>query len=1131
MLKRMLVFVQVIVVLSFAVSSTIAQETTALLNGRVADSKGVILSGAIITVKHEPTGFSTSTTTNSKGIFYIPNLRVGGPYSIKVSSLGFKDEVMNDVNLSLGANPELTVSLKSTTTDLKEVTVTATGRKSIAGATIVGSRQLSTLPSLGRSLGDFTRLTPQSNNNSFGGSNFRYNNLTIDGAINNDAIGFSNSFGGVSGGGQSGAAGAGTRTNPYSIDVIQEVQVQLAPYDAKLGNFTGGSVNAVTKSGTNDFHGSIYTYGRNQTLMGKSVDGQKTSIGSDFHDYQYGATISGPIVKNKAFFIVNFEQTRRQEPTFYNAGDPGAAVDVATAQSIRNNLLNKYNYDIGTYNEYKIFTNSDKFFARLDFNLDKKNTLMIRAIYTNGWGNNLERTTSNFQFSSTDFTQYTKNLNLVAELKTKLSNDVSNQLNVSYINVHEYRDFPTPLNSTGQPLGVSAAPFIDIGSGAIWGGTWREASVYNMKQTTFELSDNVTITKGINRITFGTHNEFYNIGYGFINSWNGRWEYGNLGSFLADKPSRIRSGFSVDPKLPNDRNSIYNNPPNPFSVALLSAYGQDELTLSKKFKLTLGLRIDYSFVGNQPATDSALATTNTPPYVSSPNPATYSNTPFAQLNNQWLGKANLSPRVGFNWDVNGDQSVVLRGGSGIFVGRMPFAWLGYAYTLSGSTLGNIDWKPASGTVVPLVMDPTNLPTAITSGKGREVDIIDNNFKLPTILRSNIAADFKFGKGYKVTLDAMYTKTLYDVKFQQINVKDQTEYFTAGYAAGAASSSAGAPSLTPVYVGGNQNGYNGSNATNHYTNVFLLTNTTEGFRYNLTAQISKATNGLRLGMHNASLNWSLAYTYGQSKDISNGIRNSFQSNFELNPSITPNSPQLAYSNFDLRHRIIATTSFAVNWNQANATSLSLFYSGQSGSPYSVTYAFSGSLQYLQSGNTPFGNKSNAALPYIPNNASDINIADVKDAGGNVTYSAAQQRLDLDAFISNDPYLKTRRGQYAERNGLHTPWNHELDMKIMHEFKLSNSNKSQALQLSLDIFNVLNLLSNSMGHITFVTNVNNYTVNMLAFVPDANGKAIGKPSSGYTPTYNFIKPTGLDGHYYTVDPINSRWQGQFGIKYIF
>jgi hypothetical protein len=955
---------------------------------------------------------------------------------------------------------------------------------------------MATLPSIGRSLGDFTRLTPQSNNNSFAGSNFRYNNLTVDGAINNDAIGFSNSFGGTSGGGQSGAAGAGTRTNPYSIDVIQEVQVQLTPFDVKLGNFTGGSVNAVTKSGTNNFHGSIYGYGRNQALVGKSVDGQKKAIGSDFHDYQYGATLSGPIVRDKIFFIVNFEQTRRQEPTFYNAGDPGAAVSVADATSIYNNLKTKYGYDAGSYlGAYKIFTNSDKLFARLDFNLSQKSTLTLRGIYTSGWGNNLERTSTNFQFGSTDFTQYTKNINLTGELKTKFDNHTSNQFNVSYINVHEYRDFPGTLS-----------PFMDIGGGAIWAGTWREASIYNMKQQTFEISDNLTVIKGINKFTFGTHNEFYDLTYGFINSWNGRWEYSNLNNFLADKPSRIRGAYTNDPKVPNDRNALFNNPPNPFNVALTSVYVQDEISASKKFRITPGLRVDYPFLSKQIAIDKGFATA-----TNNTSNATYSNTPFNAFTNKWLGTPTLSPRIGFNWDIKGNQSIVISGGLGVFVGRMPFAWLGYAETLSGGVYNNIDFKPStSNTVggnvsVPLAINPLYLKDTINAhalpsanaAATREVDVIDNNFKLPRVLRTNLAADFKFGNGYKLTLDVLYTKTLFDVKFQQINIKDQVEYFTSG------------PTKSPVYTGGKLN--------SQYSNVYLLSNTTQGYRYNLTAQLSKVTNNLKVGSnHQLNMNWSVAYTYGKSMDLSNGIRNSFQSNFEVNPAVVANNPQLSYSNFDLRHRIVGTLGTNWIWNSSQSTSLTFFYSGQSGSPYSVVY---------NSGGAPFGNAANANLPYIPTSQSDIRLAD------NGTYTAAQQWADLDKLISGDKYLSTRRGQYAERNALRTPWNHELDLKLMHEFKLSKSDKSKTLQISFDVFNVLNLLNNDWGHITFVTNVNNYTVNMLTFVKDANGVAPGKPSSGYLPTYNFNRPTGLNGNYYTVDPINSRWQGQLGIKYNF
>ena len=298
-----------------------AQETTATLVGTLTDNNGKPVPDATVIVKHIPTGTVSGGQTNEKGHYTIPNLRVGGPYNIKITYVGYKDVDMNDITLSLGENSPINIALADNATELKEVKVT--GTRGAPGGTSVGRAQINTLPTLGRSLGDFTRLTPQSNNNSFAGTSFRYNNITMDGAINNDAIGFSNSFGGQSGGGQSGTAGAGTRTNPYSLDAIQEVQVQLAPYDVKLGNFTGGSVNAVTKSGTNEFHADAYVYGRpSGDFLGKSPDSLKTKLTS-FHDYQTGISVGGPIIKDKLFFFANGELTRRTEPTFYNAGDPG----------------------------------------------------------------------------------------------------------------------------------------------------------------------------------------------------------------------------------------------------------------------------------------------------------------------------------------------------------------------------------------------------------------------------------------------------------------------------------------------------------------------------------------------------------------------------------------------------------------------------------------------------------------------------------------------------------------------------------------------------------------------------------------------------------------------------------------
>lgn len=1069
-----------------------AQETTSTLSGYVVDDKNAAVSGASVSIKHEPTGYVTGATTNSKGFFTVPNLKPGGPYTVSISFVGFQTINTENLNLALGNNPDVAIALKHDDKALQEVVVSS-GRRQITSGLSVGRAQMNVLPTLGRSLSDFTRLTPQSNNNSFAGTNFRYNNITLDGAVNNDAIGFSNSFGGVSGGGQSGTAGSGTRTNPYSIDVIQEVQVQLAPYDVKLGNFTGGSVNAVTKSGSNTVHGSVYGYGRNQTLVGKSPGADKSKIGSDFYDYQYGGTLSGPIIKNKLFFIVNAEVTRRQEPTFYNAGETGAAITTAQAQDIAAKFQ-AAGFDAGGYDRAKIFTKSNKFFGRLDYNINSANTLTLRGIYTKGWGNNLERTPYIFQFGSTDFTQYSKNINLVAELKSKWSNTVNNQLIASYINVHDYRTTPS----------TTITPYADItnGSSNVWLGTWREAAIYNQRQSTFELTDNVTVNKGVNKFTFGTHNEFYNFDYGFVNSWNGRWQYNSISDFDSSRPSRVRSAYATDPGKNGYENLKNNVPGSKFTVGLLSAYVEDEISVTKNFKLTPGLRVDYSYVGSQPPTDTAL--NKVPDNVNATNP-TYSHTPFANFNNKWFGNAALSPRLGFNWDVKGNKTLVVRGGSGIFTGRIPFAWLGYAYTLSGDNFKNIDIKNAAlpgGTVagaatgkgtLPLV-SPGDLVTSVgainpNAIATREVDLVDNNFKLPEVWRSSVAVDIRFGKGYKFTAEGLYTKTIDDVKFQQINKKDQTQYYTTG------------PTQTPVYTPPASN-------SGQYSNIFLLSNTSQGYRYNITGQLSKYTSKPATGKNVFNYNWSVAYTYGQSKDLANGIRNSFQSNWDYNPAISPNNPKLAYSNFDLRNHIIATLGGALSWNSKNTTSLNFFYSGQSGSPYSVIYA-----------STP-GNIINgsSSLPYIPTVAETQTM--ILDA---------TNRDAFNAFVDADKYLKTRRGQYAERNGLRTPWVHDLDAKIMHEFKLSSTNASKTLQISFDIFNVLNLLSNSWGHVNFVSNTNNYTVNFLQFVADANAKKPGDPSTGYSPTFKFLQP--INNHYYSADPVNSRWQGQLGLKYNF
>ncbi len=1075
-----------VLLLCLTLSHVVGQQTSATLSGKILDEQNLPMPGVNVQITYLPLKKTSATVTNDKGAFYVPNLSPGGPYTIKISFIGYKSESRDISSLSLGANTEIVVQMQ--TEDTKIAAVEVVGRSKVRNeGTIIKNTQLQLLPSTSHSLQDFTRMTPESNNNAYAGTNFRYNNVTLDGAVNNDAVGFSNSAGGVSGGGQSGTAGSGSRSNPYSIDYIEQVQVQISPFDIKQGNFTGGSINAVTKSGTNDFKGDIYAFNKQNWMVGKDpVTGIK--MPSSFHDGILGFSISGAVKQNKLFYFLNAEQTRKQDPSFFNAGDAGSPLSLADAQAITNQMKTKYNYDPGSYNSYNVQTNSDKLFGRLDYVINEKNSLMVRAIYTHGWGQNLERSTTNFQFGSSDFTQHTKNLSVIGQLKSTFANNLYNDVMLSYINVHDYRDFPHPL-----------APFIDIASGKIYMGTWREASIYTTKQKTFEFTDNLTWIKGFNTFTLGTHNEFYKIDYGFLNSYNGRWEYSSIANFLADKPSRIRSTYALD----NTMNSVsyLNDHPEKianFNVNFTSLYFQDEINLDK-LKISPGIRFDYQFVSKQPGLDPAI---NQIRDVHTGN--TYTNTPFKDLKNKFFGNVIISPRIGFSYDVNGDKSVVVRGGTGIFAGRIPMAWLGYAYSLPGTKFGNIDVKP-SGTkaVVPLVMDPNQLKSTIESTFGtsssntREVDVVDNNFKMPQVWRSNLAVDFDFSHGYKLSLEGLYTKVINDVMFKNINVKDSAvSYLSSG------------PTLSPIYKGGKNNA--------SYSNIYMLTNTHEGYRYNYTVKFSKVFE--KRGKISGFVN--LAYTYGMSKDVSNGIRNSWQSNFEVNPAITPNNPEVSYSNFDMRNRIVTSWMMNIDWNEQNKTTIGIFHSSQSGSPYTATYSTSPN---------PFGNSSNGNLIYVPKNASELIFADVTTSTGAI-YTAAAQSKDFNDFVDNDKYLKTRRGQYAERNGPRTPWNHFMDLQLTHEIKFKMGQRKQSIQLIATMFNVLNMLSSEWGKVRFVTNVNNYNVPLLAFATDANKVAPG--GTGYISTYNFMKyPDNNNNQYYTVDPINSRWQMQFGLKYNF
>lgn len=1090
--------------LATAACRILAQEVSGSMSGRILDNTNAFLSGVTVTARHLPTGTRYLTTTNSYGRYSLVNLRIGGPYTLSVTFTGMKSQQKDSIMISLGTPTTIDFMMVPDSRSLAEVVIKAAApnKANLTGAGLnISSAQIRNMPAGARSFQDYTRLTPQYNGNSFAGTNFRYNNVTIDGAINNDAIGFSPSLGGQTG--TSGQIGSSTRTNPISIDAIQDIQVAIAPYNVKIGNFTGGSINAVTRSGTNNVEGSIYTYYKNSALAGKDYAGGTGKIPSAFHDVQAGLRIGFPIIKDKLFFFTNEELTDRVDPLTETAASP-ISQQILTEEDaalLTNYLKKGFGYDPGTTDAYNIYSRSKKFFNRLDWNMSPVHQLAIRSNIVISDATNLTRDDQNFRFSSMDYVQHNRQYAFVAELKSRFSRTIANSIVAGYTSVHDFRD----------PMSYAYYPQMQIGGRTLGTtillGTDREASVFNMKQNSFEFTDNLTIFRNRHTITLGTHNEFYHIVYGFINSPNGRIDYPTVQSFLLAQPSRIRGNYNYDNQ---NRDYLISRPGAIFNVNLYSVYAQDEIILSDRFKLIPGLRLDMTSVPDKQPLSIKTARAMPDLFYGT----TYTYTRPQQVTNDYLGQVEISPRIGYNFDINGDKKLVLRGGTGLFTGRIPFAWLGYAYYNNGNSYGAFDKRydyTGNPTSIPPVLptvpnpgtnpqqpSPTGIAATAISENGRsslnpngltQIDLVDNHFHMPQVWRTSTALDWNPGSGYKFMIEGVFTKTIYDVQFQQINQQDSVSYYQYD-----------THSQQPVF--------RSRSVDPALTAMYLLSNTTRGYRYSVTVQA---------GRHFPfGLDIMAAYTYGESKDLSNGIRNSMESNWQLNPSLNPNNPSLAYSNFDVRHRIIGLINYQAVYgkDRRHQSSVTLFCSAASGSPF--TYGFvNNSIQ---------GTGQQVSLAYIPRpeeasrffQSGNIQLSD----GSIVNKSQADQAEEFMQFIRSVPYLASRQGKFTERNGARTPWNINADLRLSQTLYITDRTKFfKSLTLTMDIFNLTNLLCKSWGRVYFSSDLFNSTASVGL-------RPTGTIQAGY-PIYIWERPS----RPYQTDQTQSRWQMQMGLRYNF
>lgn len=1053
----------------FATTFAFAQVTTSSIVGTIKDAKGQPLPGATVVATNVPTGTVYSSAARSNGQFTIPNMQVGGPYTVKISFIGFNTVTYNNLNLSLGTPLSIDATLIEEGKTLAEVNVTSAKKGSVispehtGASTNVSLQQLQNLPTVSRNIQDFARLTPQAlsyNSSSdgspmgisFAGQSNKYNMFTIDGAAANDVFGLTATG---TNGGQAGA-------NPISLESIQELQIVLSPYDVTQSGFTGGGINAVTKSGTNTFHGSAYDYFSNQNFVGKSPStGLKYQ---NFKNQTFGFSLGGPIVKNKLFFFANYERINNSTPLAYDPTQAGSGsnFDVTTLENLRNYLTTTYNFDPGSYGSINKGQTSDYAFARLDWNINSKNRLTVRHSYTDGASDNIGRSANSITFSNSGYKFNTKSNSTVVELNSTFSNNASNILRLTYNAVRDHR-------------ATAAFPTVYILDGSLnynFGGDG--SSVKNsLDQNDFTLTDNFTLYKNNHTLTFGTDNYFYNTNNVFIQYYYG---YYNRYTSIA--------AFEANNKAPNNYSAYYSVAggndvaPQIMHAAQLGIYGQDVWSIKNNFKLTYGLRIDMPVYFNKPA-----------------NNAAFNSSAIAIANNAYTNITPKStplfaPRAGFNWDVKGDATTQLRGGVGLFTGRVPFVWLSNQYGGTGATIIKYSATGAALSGIRFNYDPNDPHLGATLGSSTaasEIDVTDHNFKFTQTLRSNLAIDQKLPWGGLIaTLEGIYTKKINDILYKDLNLTATPTTVTLG-------------STTRPY-------YNYTRATTAYNNVFYLTNTSQGYAYNLTAQIQKPTS--RTG-------WSgmIAYTFGHSTSLNDGTSSTAASNWRYAYNTNgANNLDISRSNYDPGSRIIGYISkrFSYAHNRASTT-VGVVYTGQSGQPFSYLYGSN------VIGDDVTSKSAAANLAYLPSTLAQAQLVQLTRAGTIVT--PAQQFADFQDFESNQKYLKDHSGQTTTRNADRMPWENHFDLKLSEEIAVYKQHK---LSISADVLNVGNLLDKNWGRAYYLSN---QSVNLFTVVPPQTAN----------PTFNFDKTkfTTVNGvvRPYGYSDYLSRWRGQLSVRYSF
>ncbi len=1051
----------------------LAQVTTSSMNGQVADEAGEPLAGAAIIAVHVPSGTQYATVANDEGRYVINGMRPGGPYSVEISFIGMATLKYDGVTIKLGEPYEILAQMKSSN-ELDAVVLVSessfNANKTGAGASF-DLATVENMPTIDRSIYDVVKFTPQASVNkdggiSFAGSNNRYNSFQIDGAVANDAFGLS----------KSGTNGGQTGANPVSLDAIEEIQVVVAPFDVRQSGFTGGAINAITKSGTNTVKGSFYTYFNNQdfigTTPGKLAEGEKREKYSTQLQQTYGFTVGGPIIKNKLFLFASGEYYSKTYPNIYspdngtyNEQPLNSEVVLADGTSLGNifnpamaaAMINHYENTFGiktgeSFSPHQVQDRSINAMARLDWNINDNNKMMLRYQFMDAFADQYSSGNYTYYFNNSSYKQSNKTNTLVLELNSRISDEVANEFRATGVFVRDKRSIPY----AGPLMYIKDQITIDF-------GTEYSSGANAMSSDVFTLSDNLSIFKGNHNITIGTHNEFFSFYNVFLQAAYGEYVYKTVADFFLDNPNEFQYRYA-DPALTNGntRWGATNK------AAQFGLYIQDEWKPSRDFTLTYGLRVDMPVMLNKPTANEE-----------------FNASEIAAKNEQYVGVTPkpavlFSPRVGFRWFVDENHNTLIRGGAGLFTGRVPFVWLSNAYNNTGMEAKSLTVKDIDQNYpgFPMTTDPYKdiVESGVAAAGGKAtINTLSENFKYPQVFRANLGWEQSFCNGWKFTFDALFSKTLNNVFFENLALSK------AGvtYGVNAKVAESNPASVAPYYA-----------IDNTYYAVVALKNTNKGYTYSLSAQLQKS--------FDFGLDLMASYTYGQAFSVNDGLSSVAYSNWKQNCSIDTNSPELSHSLFDRPHKIMAVVSYTSPvYLRGLQTSISLSYSGTSGQRHSFTMDedvdFNGD-----------GQQDNSLL-YIPTQA-EI---------GMMSWAKAGDAAAFEQYIRNNKYLSSHRGEWSSRFGGISPFEHHFDLHIAQDFYYDKEH-GRKLQFIVDILNISNMLNREWG----IYYGNPWNVKVL------DVKSLAKDAEGnYTPTYSF------DPQEITPSDFSSRWRCQLGFRLTF